>query len=176
KFSIQYKVSLLLSCVVLCVSGVLSVSLSSQAGLTVEAEPGDDVTLWCKHSLIKSNYLFWYKHTWSSVPDRVACKYYSLSSSNTCFFIPESNRSVMRVNSTFSSLTITAVNLSDSGLYYCSSVENKDITFTTATYLQLKERKEPVSDDPEKSKEGLLSFIRIIRSCRARRIIGFRRS
>ncbi|XP_036419128.1 uncharacterized protein LOC118802768 isoform X2 [Colossoma macropomum] len=30
----------------LCSIGVLSVCLSSQAGLTVEAEPGDDVTLW----------------------------------------------------------------------------------------------------------------------------------
>ncbi|KAL6466072.1 hypothetical protein MHYP_G00262050 [Metynnis hypsauchen] len=45
----------------------------------------------------------------------------------------------MRVNSTFSSLTITAVTHSDSGLYYCSTLEGKYMTFSNTTYLQIKE-------------------------------------
>uniref|UniRef100_A0A3B4BNQ4 Ig-like domain-containing protein n=1 Tax=Pygocentrus nattereri TaxID=42514 RepID=A0A3B4BNQ4_PYGNA len=136
---------------------VLSVSLSSQAGLTVEAEPGDDVTLWCEHSLTLSSYLFWLKQTNNSAPVCIACKYYSVSSSSSkpCNFIAESNRSVMGVNSTFSSLTITAVNLSDSGLYYCSTLEGKFMIFSTTTYLQIRENKGVSSKTPDESEEGL---------------------
>ncbi|KAL6466068.1 hypothetical protein MHYP_G00262010 [Metynnis hypsauchen] len=41
----------------------------------------------------------------------------------------------MSVNATFSSLTIPAVNLSDSGLYYCSSLEGKYMIFSNTTHL-----------------------------------------
>uniref|UniRef100_A0A3B4CPE8 Ig-like domain-containing protein n=1 Tax=Pygocentrus nattereri TaxID=42514 RepID=A0A3B4CPE8_PYGNA len=131
---------------------VLSVSLSSQAGLTVEAEPGGDVTLWCEHSLTPPDYLFWFKHTNSSAPVYNACKYYtSFSSSKPCNFIEESERSVMRVNSTFSSLTITAVTLSDSGLYYCSTLKGRQMIFSNTMDLQLKERSQTSSKNPNNS-------------------------
>uniref|UniRef100_A0A3B4EDK5 Ig-like domain-containing protein n=1 Tax=Pygocentrus nattereri TaxID=42514 RepID=A0A3B4EDK5_PYGNA len=154
-YFIQYKSGL--SRLVLCVSGVLSVSLSSQAGLTVEAEPGDDVTLWCKHSLTKSAHLFWCKHTNNSVSVYIACRYYSLTlSPHPCFFIPESKRSVMGVNSTFSSLTITAVNLSDSGLYYCSTLRDRYMIFSNTTHLQIRERSRISSRNPDEPKKGQL--------------------
>ncbi|XP_037387195.1 uncharacterized protein LOC108414904 isoform X3 [Pygocentrus nattereri] len=97
--------------------GVLSVSLSSHAGLTVEAEPGDDVTLWCEHSLTLSSYLFWLKQINNSAPDYI---------------------------------TFT---LSDSGLYYCSTLEGKYMTFSTTTYLQIRENKGVSSKTPDESEE-----------------------
>ncbi|KAL7836197.1 hypothetical protein AOLI_G00274810 [Acnodon oligacanthus] len=155
-------VSISVMALLLHVIGVLSVSLSSQAGLTVEAEPGDDVTLWCQHSLTRADYIFWCKHTNNSVPVYVGCRYYSLlssSSSKQCIFITESDRSVMGVNSTFSSLTITAVNLSDSGLYYCSSLEDKYMIFSTATHLLVRERSQASSNIEDKSKGGCRSDV-----------------
>ncbi|XP_036419127.1 CD226 antigen-like isoform X1 [Colossoma macropomum] len=141
----------------LCSIGVLSVCLSSQAGLTVEAEPGDDVTLWCQYSLSLSSYLFWFKQTNNSAPVFIACRYYTVSSSssNSCFFITESNRSVMRVNSMNSSLTITAVNHSDSGLYYCSTQREQFMTFSNTTYLQIRERYNMSFTNADKSTEAV---------------------
>ncbi|KAL7839180.1 hypothetical protein SRHO_G00258380 [Serrasalmus rhombeus] len=59
----------------------------------------------------------------------------------------------MRVNSTFSSLTITAVNHSDSGLYYCSSLEGKYMTFSTTTRLQIREGNRISSINPDRPTE-----------------------
>ncbi|KAI4889653.1 hypothetical protein NFI96_015944 [Prochilodus magdalenae] len=61
----------------------------------------------------------------------------------------------MEVNSVNSSLTITAVQDSDSGLYYCSNLDDKFMTFSTPTHLQIRERKQVPSEDPEKAKEVL---------------------
>ncbi|KAI4895697.1 hypothetical protein NFI96_002471 [Prochilodus magdalenae] len=66
-------------------------------------------------------------------------RYYSSSASvNPCYFITGSNRAVMEVNSVNSSLTITAVQDSDSGLYYCSRLEGKYMIYSTTTYLHIR--------------------------------------
>ncbi|XP_066514545.1 uncharacterized protein [Hoplias malabaricus] len=148
----------------LCGTALLSVSVCSEADFTVEVEPGHNVTLWCQHSLTqegqtKSAYIYWYRHTDNSVPVYVACKYYSSSSSsiNPCYFIPESEQMVMRVNPFNSSLTVTAVNVSDSGLYYCSSLKDKHMLFSPATYLLVQgEEENQSSKNQYKSKDGSL--------------------
>ncbi|XP_036419422.1 uncharacterized protein LOC118803035 [Colossoma macropomum] len=130
--------------------GVLSVCLSSQAGLTVEAEPGDDVTLWCPHSLTRSDYIFWYKQGNSSVPVLLGCKQFMSSSQpEKCYFFTENARMVMTVNTKNTSLRISAVNQSDSGLYYCSFTQRDHLIFSNTTHLQIKASPEtlPKSSD-----------------------------
>uniref|UniRef100_A0A8B9HCB9 Ig-like domain-containing protein n=1 Tax=Astyanax mexicanus TaxID=7994 RepID=A0A8B9HCB9_ASTMX len=116
---------------------LLAVSVCSQAGVEVVA--GDNITLWCRHGLSESDYLFWCKHTNNSVPVYIACRYYSLTlRPNPCRFITENERVEMMVNSENSSLTIRSVNVSDSGLYYCSSLYQKYMIYSHSTYLQIR--------------------------------------
>ncbi|XP_035382164.1 uncharacterized protein LOC118241384 isoform X2 [Electrophorus electricus] len=99
------------------------------------AEPGVDVTMWCQHNLHGHAFIFWIKQTSNSVPQSVACKN---RNSNNCYFFTPNNRTVMSVNDKNASLTITAVDPTDSGLYYCSLLLNDKITFSNTTYLHVK--------------------------------------
>ncbi|XP_017542667.1 uncharacterized protein LOC108414328 [Pygocentrus nattereri] len=118
---------------------VLSVSLSSQADLTVEAEPGDGVTLWCPHKLTRSEYIFWYKQGNSSVPVLLGCKQFMPSSQpEKCYFFTENDRMVMNVSTKNTSLRISTVNQSDSGLYYCSFMQSDHLIFSSTTELQIR--------------------------------------
>ncbi|KAF5900164.1 putative immune-type receptor 12b precursor, partial [Clarias magur] len=53
-----------------------------------------------------------------------------------CHFFTESQRIVMSVYTKNSSLTITAVNVSDTGLYYCGYGE--EMIFSNSTSLHVK--------------------------------------
>ncbi|XP_035381832.1 uncharacterized protein LOC118241290 [Electrophorus electricus] len=117
--------------------GLFPVSLYSQN--TQMAEPGVDVTMWCQHSLHGSGSIFWIKQTSNSVPQCVACKNHK---SKNCYFFTPNNRTVMSVNDKNASLTITVVDPTDSGLYYCSLLLNDKITFSNTTYLHVKDRNE----------------------------------
>ena len=121
---------------VLCVTGLLSVTGGSQTLLTLVAEPGDDVTIWSNQTLEEPAHIFWFKHTNASVPDLLTCQQYKLYSSPvSCSFIPQSSRMLMTVNSEKTSLSITEVNYTDSGLYYCCIQRMNYITFSNATFL-----------------------------------------
>ncbi|KAF5889867.1 Ig kappa chain V19-17-like [Clarias magur] len=122
--------------VFLCVMGLLSETLCS---LTLEAEVGDKVTIWCQHDLSVSGYVFWYKHQSDSVPLLLGCKKIMTSTQSVaCHFFTESERVVMSVHGKNTSLTITAVNPSDAGLYYCSYVELNQVNFSNSTSLHVK--------------------------------------
>ncbi|XP_060739733.1 uncharacterized protein LOC132855035 [Tachysurus vachellii] len=120
--------------VFLCVMGLL---LETQSSLTLEAEAGDNVTIWCQHDLTDTSFIFWFKHTSDSVPLLLGCKKFRTSApSQSCYFFSESERIVMSVHGSKTSLTITAVNVSDTGLYYCSFTDR--MIFSNSTYLQVK--------------------------------------
>ncbi|KAG7318661.1 hypothetical protein KOW79_018416, partial [Hemibagrus wyckioides] len=115
---------------------LLSETLNS---LSLEAEVGDNVTIWCQHDLKRSDNIFWFKHTSDSVPFLLGCKRFLTSApSEPCYFFSESERIVMSVHGSKTSLTITAVNVSDTGLYYCSFMHLDQVRFSNTTYLQMK--------------------------------------
>ncbi|KAI4905692.1 hypothetical protein NFI96_008124 [Prochilodus magdalenae] len=124
-------------------AGVLSVTVGSQTTLMLEVEAGDDVTLWCRHSVTEPAHIYWFKHTNTSVPERLTCLQYKLfSPPSPCVFITHSNRTVMNLNSKNASLRITEVNYTDSGLYYCCTQRGDHITFTNSTFLLVQDRDE----------------------------------
>ncbi|KAF4074688.1 hypothetical protein AMELA_G00242160, partial [Ameiurus melas] len=116
--------------------------------LTLEAEAGDNVTIWCQHGLTDTGYIFWFKHTSDSVPLLLGCKKFRTSApSENCYFFTESERIVMSVHGKSTSLTITAVTVSDTGLYYCSFMNLAKMIFSDSTSLQVKGVNKTFSED-----------------------------
>ncbi|XP_053085107.1 uncharacterized protein LOC117595959 [Pangasianodon hypophthalmus] len=133
--------------VFLCAMGLLSETLCS---LTLEAEAGDNVTIWCQHNLTATDSIYWFKHTCDSVPLLLGCKKFRTSAPlQSCYFFTESERIVMSVHGKNTSLTITAVNVSDTGLYYCSFSDK--MIFSNSTSLQVKGVNKTFSENLEKT-------------------------
>ncbi|XP_027010012.2 uncharacterized protein LOC113647480 isoform X2 [Tachysurus fulvidraco] len=139
----------------LCITGLL---LEAEAQI-LEAEAGDNVTVWCQHDLKNPAMIFWFKQLCDSVPLLLGCKRFLTSApSKSCYFFSESERIVMSVHGSKTSLTITAVNVSDTGLYYCSFTEK--MIFSNSTYLQVKGNKTlSISDKAEGSVSPAVFFI-----------------
>ncbi|XP_060763952.1 uncharacterized protein LOC132872862 isoform X2 [Neoarius graeffei] len=139
----------------LCLMGLLSETLCS---LTVEVEAGDNATVWCQHELSDTGYIYWYKHINDSVRHLLGCKHFFGSSpSKNCIFFPESERIVMSVHGKNTSLTITAVNVSDTGLYYCSFIDLDQVNFRNSTFLQVKDRNKTLPENPDRAKGSVSS-------------------
>ncbi|KAF5891793.1 Ig kappa chain V19-17-like, partial [Clarias magur] len=71
--------------------------------------------------------------------------FFTSAPSQSCYFFTESERIVTSVHDKNTSLTITAVNVSDTGLYYCSYMEKDRITFTDSVYLRVKDQFQVIS-------------------------------
>uniref|UniRef100_A0AAY5EJY6 Ig-like domain-containing protein n=2 Tax=Electrophorus electricus TaxID=8005 RepID=A0AAY5EJY6_ELEEL len=100
---------------------------------TLILEPGANVTIWCQHNQMEPAYIYWFKHTNRSVPDQLDCQFYQkYSSTSSCNSVNQSDQVVMSVNSQNTSLTIAAVNHTDSGLYYCGVWQSNRISFRNA--------------------------------------------
>ncbi|KAF5900157.1 Ig kappa chain V19-17-like, partial [Clarias magur] len=134
----------------LCVMGLFSETLCF---LTLEAEAGDKVTIWCEHDPTVANYISWFKHTSDSVPLRLGCEQvFKKSPAKNCYFFTESERIVMSVYDKNTSLTITAVNVSDTGLYYCGYSE--EIIFSNSTFLHVKGKNVNISEDKARDSDS----------------------
>ncbi|XP_053084821.1 BOLA class I histocompatibility antigen, alpha chain BL3-7 isoform X2 [Pangasianodon hypophthalmus] len=130
-------------------SGLLSEPLVSS---TLEAEAGDNVTIWCQHNLNYRGSIFWFKHTSDSVPRLLGCKQiFTSAASYPCSYFTETERMVMAVQGRFTSLTITAVNVSDTGLYYCSSMQMDRINFSNSTSFHVKDRNKILSENLDRA-------------------------
>ncbi|KAF5891937.1 putative immune-type receptor 12a precursor [Clarias magur] len=114
---------------------------------TLEADPGDNVTLWCQHELDLAGYIYWFYQNSStaalsttSVPVLTGCRHFKTSGpANECYFYSGTKRMVMSVQGKNTSLTITAVNVSDTGLYYCGFMQLNQISFSNSSYLRVKD-------------------------------------
>ncbi|XP_060763925.1 uncharacterized protein LOC132872843 isoform X4 [Neoarius graeffei] len=71
-------------------------------------------------------------------------------------------RIVMSVHGKNTSLTITAVNVSDTGLYYCSFIELDQVNFRNSTFLQVKDRNKTLSENPDRAKGSVSSVFFIL--------------
>ncbi|KAF5888284.1 putative immune-type receptor 12b precursor, partial [Clarias magur] len=112
-------------------------------------EAGDNVTIWCEFDESLANTIFWFKHTSDSVPLLIGCKKFRASGpSETCKSFTENERIVMNVYKKNTSLTITAVNVSDSGLYYCGYGEERiSPKLSNSTSLHVKDNNKQNSVD-----------------------------
>ncbi|KAL7839206.1 hypothetical protein SRHO_G00258640 [Serrasalmus rhombeus] len=138
----------------LCVVGLLSVSGGSQATLMLEAEPGDNVTLHCHSNLIDgSSYIHWFKQIKTSAPEFLLFMLYSAHVSKR----PHDFERIMVFvnNSTTVSLIIREVRSADSGLYYCGIQKSYgQITFSSATLLQVKDEEAHEADERHEAEEA----------------------
>ncbi|KAK2836233.1 hypothetical protein Q7C36_014102 [Tachysurus vachellii] len=105
----------------------------------LEAKPGENVTICIEDEAVTTGYMFWFKHTVDSAPLLLGCKQVKRSGeTQKCYFFNDSERIKMSVHGKKTSLTITAVTVSDTGLYYCSFIKFAEIKFCKSVYLQVK--------------------------------------
>ncbi|XP_058234302.1 uncharacterized protein LOC131345432 isoform X2 [Hemibagrus wyckioides] len=125
---------------------------------TLEAKPGENVTIWIEDNFSDNifygtiGYVYWLKHTVNSVPVLLGCKQVKISGeTQTCYFYNDSERITMSVHGKKTSLSISAVNVSDTGLYYCSFTQLAEMKFCKSVYLQVKEGNETLIKDLDKA-------------------------
>ncbi|XP_043099029.1 uncharacterized protein LOC122347841 [Puntigrus tetrazona] len=149
-------VHIIISALLICGTGFLTAKASQSTNIT--AQPGDDVTIWCKHTSDIGNYIYWFKQKNCAVPLSIVYMMltYNLSHVKATYlngFRPD--HLVMSLNSKNTSLKILNVAGSDSGLYYCGWQMWK-MTFGDGTQLEIKERRDtPLQTTTENTNKDL---------------------
>uniref|UniRef100_A0A3Q1FNV4 Ig-like domain-containing protein n=1 Tax=Acanthochromis polyacanthus TaxID=80966 RepID=A0A3Q1FNV4_9TELE len=121
----------------LCTFSWISVSVSEI--LTVEVQPGEEVTLTCNNYTINLYNVFWYRLTSGA---NVSC-ISSMSSSAAQVLLCDGfykNKFDMTSNITNLFLIIKTVDVSDSGLYFCGCCKDGLSTLVSPTYLKVQEK------------------------------------
>uniref|UniRef100_A0A8C2CES1 Ig-like domain-containing protein n=1 Tax=Cyprinus carpio TaxID=7962 RepID=A0A8C2CES1_CYPCA len=112
---------------------------------SIQAHPGQNVTMWCPHNIHVSGYLYWFKQTDGAVPITIVYMIYteSLQEAKPNYFNNfTKDHMVMDQFSQSTSLTIKQVKISDSGFYFCG-VTGYNMKFGNGTKLQRKITQEP---------------------------------
>ncbi|XP_052415901.1 uncharacterized protein LOC127961017 [Carassius gibelio] len=142
-------VHIIISALVICGTGLLTAVKASQI-VNLSAQPGENVTIWCRHNSNVGDNIHWFKQTKSSVPNAIVytLKSYQLKELHSTYLNGfQQDHLLMSLNSKNTSLRILNVDFSDSGLYFCGW-SSLIMTFGDGTQLDIKER----SDTPQQNK------------------------
>nr|XP_021327542.1 uncharacterized protein LOC110438756 [Danio rerio] len=124
--------------------GLLSLVKSSQT-VNISAQPGENVTIWCKHIAGVGKHIHWFKQTHGAVPLGILYKMlpYNIEVNATYLnhFAPD--HFVMSVNRKNTSLSILNIDITDSGLYFCGWCTWK-IVFGDEVHLDIKDLKSEI--------------------------------
>ncbi|XP_056115066.1 uncharacterized protein si:ch73-266m14.1 [Rhinichthys klamathensis goyatoka] len=132
-------VHIIISALLICGMGLLTATASQTTNMS--AQPGDNVTIWCQHTLQTGNNMQWFKQTNNTAPLSIVYMMlaYKLEVEPTYLNGFKPDRLVMSLNRKNSSLSLLNVDISDSGLYYCGW-GSWVITFGDGTNIDIKER------------------------------------
>ncbi|KAI7792996.1 uncharacterized protein LOC130546399 [Triplophysa rosa] len=122
-------------------TGVLTVMCPA---VSMKVLTGDNVTMWCEHTIHVTGNLCWFKQTAGAVPILVVCMIYteSLQSVEPRYSNNfTKNHLIMYMCGKKTTLTITDVNISDSGFYFCGAMDY-NIKFFNGGRLEVKEKNE----------------------------------
>ncbi|XP_034713259.1 uncharacterized protein LOC117935231 [Etheostoma cragini] len=120
----------------LCSLGWISVSGSESH--TVEAQPGEDVTLLCSNFSNAPSQIYWFRVVKGSQPRCVSFMFKPPEPAILCDGF-QNGKFEMRSNMSAVFLKIKQVNSSDSGLYFCGFNIIKNPVIVGATYLDVQE-------------------------------------
>ncbi|XP_065109419.1 uncharacterized protein [Paramisgurnus dabryanus] len=119
---------------------------------SIEVLPGENVAIWCEHTIDAYADLCWFKQASYAVPIKIVCmKYtYSFQRAEAKYFSNFTiNQMIMHLYRKSTSLTIVDVKVSDSGLYFCGAAEYQ-IQFGNGTRLDVKDKNDmPRKNDTE---------------------------
>uniref|UniRef100_A0A672ME40 Ig-like domain-containing protein n=1 Tax=Sinocyclocheilus grahami TaxID=75366 RepID=A0A672ME40_SINGR len=124
-----------ISATVLLLFGMVMFSIAS-----IQAHPGQSVTMWCSHNIYVSGDLYWFKQTDGAVPITIVHMLYteSLRKVEPNYFNNfTKDHMVMDQFSKSTALTIKQVKTSDSGFYFCGAT-GYHMKFGNGTKLQVK--------------------------------------
>nr|XP_021327541.1 uncharacterized protein si:ch73-266m14.1 isoform X2 [Danio rerio] len=126
--------------------GLLSLVKSSQI-VNISAQPGENVTIWCKHTSNTGKNIHWFKQTHGAVPVDIVYKMisYQLKEIYVNYLNGfQQDHFVMSLNTENTSLSILNVDISDSALYFCGW-GSWEIVFGDGAHLDIEDLKGPIS-------------------------------
>ncbi|XP_077083984.1 putative immune-type receptor 10a isoform X4 [Siphateles boraxobius] len=107
---------------------------------SINAQPGQNVTMWCAHDIHVSGNLYWFKQKNGDVPITVVYMLYTESLQKTepkYFNTFTKDQIVMNLFSKGTTLTIKHASISDSGFYFCGAT-GYHMKFGNGTRLEVK--------------------------------------